>query len=245
MIDYTYLDVAKMIDHSLLNPTLTVEDLRVGCTIARDYDVASVCILPYALPLATSMLAGSDVKPSTTIGFPHGGHTTVIKVAEARQALADGGLELDMVVNISKVLSGDWKYVAADIAAVTEVTHSGGAKVKVIFENCYLQDEHKIRLCEICNEVQADWVKTSTGYGTGGATHEDLKLMRRLAAPSVQVKAAGGVRDLDALLAVRALGVTRSGATRTAAMMDEARRRLGLAPIVSSTVPSAAAPGGY
>ena len=244
MPDYTYLDVAKMIDHSLLNPTLTIEDLRLGCAIARDYDAASVCILPYALPLAVAMLAGSDVKPSTTIGFPHGGHTTAIKLAEARQALADGGLELDMVVNISKVLSGDWDYVSNEIGALVDVSHAAGAKVKVIFENCYLQDEHKIRLCEISSEKNADWVKTSTGYGTGGATHDDLKLMRRHAAPHVQVKAAGGVRDLDALLAVRALGVNRSGATRTAAILDEARKRLGLEPIVSGGV-SQSAPAGY
>lgn len=240
MIDYTYADVAKMIDHSLLNPTLTVDDMRLGCTIARDYDVASVCILPYALPLAAAMLAGSDVKLSTTIGFPHGGHTTAVKVAEARQAIADGGEELDMVVNISKVLSGDWAYVTADLRAVIEVAHAAGAKVKVIFENCYLQDSHKIRLCEICTELNADWVKTSTGYGTGGATMEDLALMRSHSGPHVQVKAAGGVRDLDALLRVRALGVTRCGATRTAGMMDEARRRLGLAPIVSTGAVSAA-----
>jgi len=171
------------------------------------------------------------VKVSTTIGFPHGCHTTAVKLAEARQALADGGQELDMVVNISKVLSGDWTYVREDVRAVIDVTHEAGQKVKVIFENCYLDDAQKIKLCEICSELNADWVKTSTGYGTGGATLADLELMRKCAAPHVQVKAAGGVRDLDALLRVRALGVTRCGATRTAAMLEDARSRLGLEPI--------------
>lgn len=231
MPGYTYLDIAKMIDHSLLNPSLTGDDLALGIQLALDYDVASVCILPYALRTCADRLKGSNVRASTTIGFPHGGHTTAIKLAEAQQALADGGEELDMVVNISKVLSGDWDYVRDDIRAVVDATHSAGQKVKVIFENCYLNDEQKIRLCKICSEFGADWVKTSTGYGTGGATDDDLRLMRAHAAPGVQVKAAGGVRDLDALLRVRALGVTRCGATLTAQMLEEARQRLGLAPI--------------
>ncbi len=231
-MDYTYLDIAKMIDHSLLNPTLTVEQLEEGCRLALDYDAASVCIVPWYLKRCAKLLAGSNVKASTTIGFPHGGHTTAIKTAEARQALADGGQELDMVVNISTVLSGKWDYVRDDIRAVIDVTHAAGQKVKVIFENCYLNDAQKIRLCEICGELNADWVKTSTGYGTGGATDADLILMRKHSPAHVQVKAAGGVRDLDALLRVRALGVTRCGATRTAAMLDECRRRLGLAATV-------------
>lgn len=225
-MDYTYNDIAKMIDHSLLNPTLTDRDLEAGCQLALRYDTASVCIMPFGLKRCAEILRGSTVKASTTIGFPHGGHTTVIKVAEAKQALADGGQELDMVVNISKVLSGDWDYVRADIAAVIDVTHQKGQKVKVIFENCYLNNDQKIKLCEICGVLGADWVKTSTGYGTGGATIEDLKLMRQHAPPHVQVKAAGGVRDLDKLLEVRALGVTRAGATRTADMLDECKRRL-------------------
>ena len=166
---------------------------------------------------------------STTIGFPHGGHTTAIKVAEARQALADGCQELDMVVNIGSVLSGDWGYVESDVGAVIDAAHEAGQKVKVIFENCYLNDAQKVRLCEICGELRADWVKTSTGYGTGGATMADLALMRRHSPDYVQVKAAGGVRDLDTLLQMRALGVTRVGATRTAAMLDECKRRLAAA----------------
>lgn len=242
-MNYTYSDVAKMIDHSLLNPTLSQLDLEAGIALARKYDVASVCIMPFYLRRAADLLAGSTVKASTTVGFPHGANTTSIKVAEARQALADGGEELDMVVNISKVLSGDWDYVTADIRAVTEVTHAAGQKVKVIFENCYLNDVQKIRLCEICSELNADWVKTSTGYGTSGATHDDLRLMRKHAAPHIQVKAAGGVRDLDAQLEVRAIGVTRIGATRTASMLDEACRRLGI-PVVGEGA-AVSAPAGY
>lgn len=229
-MDYTYEDLAKMIDHSLLNPTLTGEDLERGIRLALEYDVASVCIMPFYLKRCAGALRGSRVNASTTIGFPHGGATSAIKLAEARQALADGGQELDLVVNISKVLSGDWSYVREDIRGVIETAHEAGQKVKVIFENCYLNDDQKIRLCEICGELRADWVKTSTGYGTGGATMEDLALMRRHSPDYVQVKAAGGVRDLDALLQVRALGVTRVGATRTAAMLDEGKRRLGLVP---------------
>ena len=226
-MEYTYEDIAKMIDHSLLNPMLTDRELEKGGQLVVGYNVASVCVMPYFLKRCAEILKGSTVKASTTIGFPHGGHTTAVKVAEARQALEDGGEELDMVVNISKVLSEDWAYVRADIKAVVDVAHARGQKVKVIFENCYLRDEHKIRLCEICAEVGADWVKTSTGYGTGGATDEDLKLMRRHSPAHVQVKAAGGVRDLDRLLTVRALGVTRVGASRTVDILEECKRRLG------------------
>jgi deoxyribose-phosphate aldolase len=242
-MNYTYLDIAKMIDHSLLNPTLTASDLEQGIQLALAYDVASVCILPYYLKRCAERLRGSAVKASATIGFPHGGHSTGIKLAEARQALADGGEELDMVVNISQVLSGSWSYVRDDISAVIGAAHEAGKRVKVIFENCYLKDEHKIRLCEICVELDADWVKTSTGYGTGGATLEDLQLMRKHAPPRVQVKAAGGVRDLDMLLRVREIGVTRVGASRTAEMLDECRRRLGL-PAIQATLAGASLPGG-
>lgn len=230
-LDFTYADLAKMIDHSLLMPTMTQADLEAGCALALAYDAASVCIMPYYLQRCAEILRGSNVRASTTIGFPHGGHTTAMKAAEAKQALSAGGEELDMVVNISQVLSGAWDYVRQDIAAVIEPAHAAGAKVKVIFENCYLKDEHKIRLCEICGELNADWVKTSTGYGTGGATIEDLTLMRKHAPAHVQVKAAGGVRDVDMLLKVRALGVSRCGASRTKEMLDDVRNRLGLPPI--------------
>ena len=225
-MDYTYEDIAKMIDHSLLNPTLCGADLEKGCQLALDYNCASVCIMPYYLKRCADVLKGSTVKPSTAIGFPHGGHTTAIKVAEAQRALEDGGQELDMVVNISKVLSGDWDHVRQDIKAVIDVAHGCGRKLKVIFENCYLEDDHKIKLCEICGELGADWVKTSTGYGTGGATDEDLKLMRKHSPAHVQVKAAGAIRDLDRLLAVRALGVTRVGASRTADILEECKLRV-------------------
>lgn len=225
-MDYTYRDLAKMIDHSLLKPTLTVAELAAGCRLALDYEVASVCILPYYLRHCAELLVGSTVLPGTTIGFPHGGHTTAIKVAEAQRAIMDGGQELDMMVNLSQVLSEQWDYVRADIAAVIEVAHAYHRQVKVIFENSYLQDAHKVRLCEICGELNADWVKTATGFGAGGATDDDLILMRRCSPAHVQVKAAGGVRSLDRLLEVRALGVTRAGATATAAILDEARQRL-------------------
>ena len=230
-MEYTYQDLAKMIDHSLLNPTLTESELEAGIKLALAYDVASVCIMPFAMKWCAELLAGSDVRASTTIGFPHGINTTAIKAAEAERAIADGCEELDMVANISKTLSGDWDYVRSDIKAVIDIAHAAGQKVKVIFENCYLNDEQKIKLCEICSELNADWVKTSTGYGTGGATHDDLKLMRKHSADHVQVKAAGGVRDLDALIAVRELGVSRCGATRTQGMMDDCRNRLSLPPI--------------
>jgi deoxyribose-phosphate aldolase len=224
---HTYADIAGMIDHSLLNPTLTVADLEAGCRLAVEYRVASVCILPYAQRRCAELLRGSSVRPSTTIGFPHGGHTTAVKIREAEQAVADGCEELDMVINISQTLSGNWDYVMRETAAVINIAHQAQRKVKVIFENCYLNNDQKVRLCRICSDLKADWVKTSTGYGSGGATMDDLKLMVANVSPSVQVKAAGGVRDLDTLLQVRALGVTRCGASRTKDMLDEYKRRFG------------------
>jgi deoxyribose-phosphate aldolase len=224
--DYTFEEIANMIDHSLLQPILTDAELEEGCRLARDYGVASVCIKPFAVPAAANWLAGSNVAVGTTIGFPHGGHVTSVKVAEAEAAIADGAKELDMVVNIGKALSGDWSYVRSDIAAVVEAGHAGKAIVKVIFENCYLQNRHKERLCELCGEVGADFVKTSTGYGDGGATDDDLRLMRRCSPPHIQVKAAGGVRTLDRLLALRALGVSRVGASATRAILEDCRARL-------------------
>jgi len=240
---YRYLDIAKMIDHSLLNPTLTTPELEDGCTLAIRYNVASVCILPYALARCVELLAGTTVNASTTIGFPHGGHTTAVKLAEIRQALQDGGQELDAVINIGKARSGDWTYVREELTALTPAVHAGGAKIKVIFENAYLDDSTKIRLCEMCGEIGVDWVKTSTGYAPSGATHADLELMRKHSPPTVQVKAAGGIRDLDALLAVRALGVSRVGATRTESMLEDCRKRLGLPPI--SAKPASPPPAGY
>lgn len=230
-MSYTYADLAKMLDHSLLNPTMTTTDFETGCKLAAAYDTASVCIMPYYLKRCAEILAGTTVVPSTVIGFPHGGHLTKTKVFEAEQAIADGARELDMVCNISKVLSGDWDYVRRDIGEIVAACHAKKVKLKVIFENCYLKDEHKIRLCEICGELKVDWVKTSTGYGTGGATLDDLRLMRKHTPAEVQVKAAGGVRDVDTLLAVREIGVTRVGSSISGKMLDEVRKRLGLDPV--------------
>ena len=227
MADPTLADLAKMFDHSLLQPHLTDADLERGCALAAEYAVASVCIKPYAVPLAVRLLAGTGVLVGTTVGFPHGGHATRVKVYEGGAAVDDGAAELDMVVNIGKVLGGDWHAVAADIKAVVDLAHRRGAKVKVIFENAVLADEHKKQLCRVCGDAGADWVKTSTGYAEGGATIDDLKLMRTFSPPHVQVKAAGGVRSFDTLMAVRAVGVTRVGATATKAILDDAKERLG------------------
>jgi deoxyribose-phosphate aldolase len=228
--------IAKMIDHSLLHPMLTDQELIDGCLVAIKHQVASVCIKPYAVPLAKEILAGSDVKVGTVIGFPHGSSKTAIKLKEARMALDDGAVELDMVVNPGKVLSQDWDYVAGEIRKVNKLAVSRGALVKVIFENDYLADDSlKIMLCEICSQIAVSFVKTSTGfgfvkrengsYGYAGATDHDLELMRQYSLPSVQVKAAGLVRTLDDVLRVRALGVTRVGATATEAILAEAQKR--------------------
>jgi len=229
MTHYQYSDLSKMIDHSLLNPTLTVEQLEAGIQLAIAYEVGSVCILPYYHKRCVELLAGTTVAPSSTVGFPHGGNTTRTKLIEAEQLIDDGCLELDMVSNISAVLSGNWKMVENEIDAIVKLSHAAKRRVKVIFENCYLEDEQKIQLCKICCQVGADWVKTSTGYGTGGATLEDLQLMLDNVQSPVQVKAAGGIRDCDALIKVRDMGVTRVGSSKTAEILDEARRRLGMA----------------
>lgn len=240
---YTYEQLAKMIDHSLLHPTMTDADLEAGCRVAARYGVASVCIKPYAVRQAVAWLAGSGVLVGCVIGFPHGNAATEAKRYETELACRDGAAEIDMVVNLGKALSGDWDYVERDVRAVCDEAHRHGARVKVIFENDYLArggagldgDAFKRRLCEVCERAGADWVKTSTGYGFvkqpdgsynyQGATEPDLALMRASCSPRVQVKAAGGVRDLDGLIRVRDLGATRCGATATAAMLDEYRRR--------------------
>ena len=223
-------ELAKMIDHSLLHPTMTDEDLRQGCLLAKKYNVATVCIKPYAIKEALEWLKGSDVMVCAVIGFPQGNSTTAVKVFETEQACNDGAHEIDMVVNIGKVLGEDWQYVEDEITAIVAVTKKHHAALKVIFENDFLPDDKfKIRLCEICSKLKVEFVKTSTGYGFvkgadgkysyEGATEKDLILMRKHAAPEVQIKAAGGVRTLDDLLKVKALGVTRVGATATAAML--------------------------
>jgi deoxyribose-phosphate aldolase len=229
-------ELAKMIDHSLLNPSMTDREMKSGCEIALQYHVASVCIKPYAVKMAAEILQGSDVKVGTVIGFPHGNSALEIKIAETLQAIRDGAEEIDMVVNIGKVLQEDWDYITEEVHAITETCHENHAIVKVIFENDYLPaDKFKIRLCEICSKAGADFVKTSTGYGFVkgpdgkyfylGATEHDLKLMRKHSAANVQVKAAGGVRTLDDLLKVKDLGVTRCGATATSAILEEAKKR--------------------
>ena len=228
-----YERISRMIDHSLLKPNTLVSEFEAGCHMAARYRTGSVCIQPHYLRRCVEILEGSGVQASTVIGFPHGGHRTSVKVAEAEQALADGAQELDLVCNISRAVSGDWEFVKTDLAAVIDLTHAAGQKVKVIFENCYLTDEQKIRLCEICTELKADWVKTSTGYGSHGATMDDLRLMRKYSGASVQVKAAGGIRDLAALLKCREIGVTRVGASATQSILDEHRRQLQLPPILT------------
>jgi deoxyribose-phosphate aldolase len=234
----TERDIAKTIDHSLLRPELDDAFVEDGCRLAAEYDVASVCVRPADVTRAKAILAGTHVAVGTTIGFPHGNHATETKVFEARRALADGATELDMVIAIGALRSGRDADVQADIAAVVEVGHAGGAIVKVIFENAYLTDDEKVRACRLTEAAGADFVKTSTGFAPGGATHEDLALMRRSVSPHIQVKAAGGVRTLDALVAVMALGVTRCGATATKAILDDFRARragAGAAPAAPSS----------
>jgi deoxyribose-phosphate aldolase len=221
----TYRDVAKTIDHSLLRPELDDAFVEDGCRLALEYDVASVCVRPMDVVRAGRILSDSDVAVGTVIGFPHGGNLTETKVAEAHRALSDGARELDMVIQIGALKSGRDADVQADIAAVVNVAHAAGAIVKVIFENAYLTDAEKVRACHLTEAAGGDFVKTSTGFAPSGATHEDLALMRRSVSPHIGVKAAGGVRTLDALLDVMALGVTRVGATATKTILDDFRAR--------------------
>ena len=237
-MSYTCQDIARMIDHSLLRPELTEQDIRTGCEIAKKYKVATVCCGPSAVPLVKKLLAGTDVKTTTVVGFPHGYSTTETKVFEAEQAIKNGAVELDMVLAVGKLRSSDFDYVKQDIRAVVDVAHRHNVLVKVIFENYYLDDQQKKIACRLCEEAGADFVKTSTGFAglatakrfaktSGGATLEDLKLMRENVSEKVQVKAAGGVRDLDMAVAVREVGCSRFGATRTETIMEECYNRLG------------------
>ena len=228
-------DIAKTIDHSLLRPELDDAFVEDGCRLAANYHVASVCVRPADVRRATAILAGTDVAVGTTIGFPHGNHATEVKVFEAKRALADGATELDMVLQIGALKSGRDADVEADIRAVVEVGHAAGAIVKVIFENAYLTDEEKVRACHLTEAAGADFVKTSTGFASGGATHDDLRLMRRNTSAAIGVKAAGGVRTLDALLAVMDLGVTRIGATATETIIEEFRARKAARTLVATT----------
>ena len=252
----TLRDLAKMIDHSLLHPTMTDAEIRSGCELARKYDVATACVKPYSIPLAKEVLSGSDVGVCPVIGFPHGNSTTAIKVKEAEAAAQAGGTEIDMVINVGKALGGDWAYVSSEIKAINDVVHANRAILKVIFENDYLQESQIIKLCEICSSIGVAFVKTSTGYGFvkqengmysyKGATVAHLKLMRQNCPPSVQIKAAGGVRTLDDLLLVRSLGVARIGATATQTILEEARKRgIGTTPVPLESKTQGLAAGTY
>jgi deoxyribose-phosphate aldolase len=217
---YSYEEIAGMIDHSLLKPTLTDREIIEGCKIAEKYRVASVCVRPCDVKLARDTLGNSSVLVTTVIGFPHGTTTMATKMLETTEAIENGVKELDIVMNIGKMKSGEHSYIKAELSVITSFAHARDVKVKVIFENCYLTDEEKIKACEICNEVGVDWVKTSTGYGTGGAEDSDLILMRKHCKPEIQVKAAGGIRTLERAIKVRDLGCTRFGATATVAILD-------------------------
>ena len=231
-------EIAKMIDHSILHPTLTDDDLRRECEVARKYNVASVCVKPYAVKQAAELLRGSDVLVGCVIGFPAGNSSIAVKAFETETACRDGAVEIDMVINIGKALQEDWAYIEEEIKTVVDTSHRYGAITKVIFETDFItKDEHKIKLCEICSKVGADYVKTSTGFGFvrdsdgkysyTGATAHDLALMRKHSAPEVKVKAAGGVRTLTDLLKFKELGITRCGATATVSMLEEAKKLFG------------------
>ncbi len=231
----TVKEIAKMIDHSILSPVYTDQDLIRECAVAKKYEVASVCVKPYAVKLAVEQLKGTSVLVGCVIGFPAGNSAIAVKAFETEQACKDGAVEIDMVVNIGKVLQEDWPYIEEEIRSVVATSHRYHAITKVIFETDYVtNDEHKIKLCEICSKVGAEYVKTSTGYGFvkgadgkfsyTGATAHDLELMREHSSPGVKVKASGGVRTLSDLLKFRELGISRCGATATAAMLDEAKR---------------------
>jgi deoxyribose-phosphate aldolase len=232
---YSYDELAGMIDHALLHPTMTEREMREGCEMAARYKIASVCIKPYAVRLAAELLVGSGVAVGTVIGFPHGGSSTDVKAFETTIACRDGATEIDMVANIGAALSGNWDLVRQDIASVVDEAHRHGALLKVIFETGYLPEDVKIGLCKASEEAGAEFIKTSTGFGfvksgsgmiATGATEADLRLMRANVSAAVQVKASGGVRDLDALIAVRDLGCTRCGTSATQQILDEYRRRI-------------------
>jgi len=215
-----YEDIAGMIDHSLLKPNLTDKEIEEGCRIAQEYRVATVCVRPSDVRRAAEILRQSPVRVTTVIGFPHGSTTTAAKVFEAEEAIRNGARELDVVLNIGKLKSKEYDYVRADLEAVTAAAHAKSLIVKVIFENCYLEDEEKIVACRISSEVGVDFVKTSTGFATGGAEDRDLRLMREHTAPAVKLKAAGGIRTLERAIEVRKLGCTRIGATATVGILE-------------------------
>ncbi len=232
----TYSDIAGMIDHSLLHPALTDDQLIEGCETALQYRTASVCIKPYALPFAVSVLSGSPVKIGTVVSFPHGNCDTVVKEAEAEQAIADGAQEIDMVINVGKALGGNWDFIEYEVMTIWQLAKESGVLLKVIFENDFLGEEEIIELCKICSSLEVPYVKTSTGYGFvkqpngfyayKGATLMDLELMKEFVTPPTKIKAAGGIKTLDDVLLMRSLGVSRVGTTSTTAILGELRTRL-------------------
>lgn len=215
-----YEEVAGMIDHSLLKPYLTDKEIEEGCRIADEYKTASVCMRPCDVKRAVEILKDSPVLVTSVIGFPHGTTTVQTKVFEAKEAIDNGAVELDVVLNIGKLKSKDYDYVKEDLKAVTEIAHENNVVVKAIFENCYLDDDEKISACEICNEIGVDYVKTSTGFGTGGAEDKDLKLMRENTNPEIKLKAAGGIRTLERAIEVKKMGCSRLGATATVGILE-------------------------
>jgi deoxyribose-phosphate aldolase len=225
MKNVTAKDIALMIDHSLLNPAFTMDEVKAGCALAAEYGCATVCVRPADVPAAMEILHDTPVKVTTVIGFPHGSNCTETKVFETLHAAEQGCSEVDMVLNIGRLLSGEFEYVENDTAAVVNAAHSKGLAIKVILENAYLNDSLIIKACVLCAKAGADFVKTSTGYAPSGATIHDLMLMRANTPARMQVKAAGGVRTLDDALLVRAAGGTRFGCTRTKAVIEEARVR--------------------
>ncbi len=222
----TYQALAKMIDHSLLRPELTDAQVREGCRIAREYNTANVTVRPADVDVAVREMQGSGVPVGSVAGFPHGSSSIPVKLYEARDLVARGAEEIDMVLNIGQLLSRNFRYIESELAQMAEACHESGAILKVIFENAYLTDELKIVACRIATSTRCDFVKTSTGFAPSGATIEDLRLMREHAGPEVQVKAAGGVRTLDKALEVHAAGCTRFGATATAALLEDWKKRL-------------------
>jgi len=217
-------EIAGMIDHSLLKPFLTDKEIEEGCRLADTYQVASVCVRPSDVKLALAVLQYSPVRVTTVIGFPHGTTTTHSKLEETKEAIANGAVELDVVIHIGKMKSGDYEYVKNDLEPIVTYAHANEVKVKIIFENCFLTDKEIIKACEICNELEVDWVKTSTGYGTGGAEPAAIKIMRLYTKPTIQIKAAGGVRTLKQVIEMKKLGCTRVGATATSDILKELKR---------------------
>jgi deoxyribose-phosphate aldolase len=222
----TYEDVAKMIDHSLLRPELTDEQVVEGCEIARKYNVATVTVRPCDVDTAVRQMEGSSVPVGSVSGFPHGSTTTAAKLYETRDLLRRGAKEIDMVINISKLLSRQFQHVETEVSQMAEACHQQGAILKVIFENAYLTDELKIIACRICDKARADFIKTSTGFAPTGYTLEDLNLMRKYSSPKMRIKAAGGVRSLEKVLEVYEAGCSRFGATATVAILEDWKAQL-------------------